>query len=150
MYGTKVEMAVMILPFQCSKPHHSVQCYKTLASTLAWFHFEDNLQSSFKLNIPNFCRCMKLHLFAFNDNHQFQLNSNILGINTQIKHDLHLPSTNLTLVQKGVLHTGSNMYNHLPVHINNLSNNTKHFKSALKNHLIDNTFYSLDKYYRLM
>ena len=88
-------------------------------------------------------------MFVIKNMQLFQLNSNIHGTNTRIKHNLHLPSTNLTLVQKGVLYAGSKMYNHLPVDIKNLSNNTKHFKSALKNHLIDNTFYSLDEYYCL-
>jgi hypothetical protein len=88
-------------------------------------------------------------MFVIKNMHLFQLNSNIHGINTRIKRDLHLPSTNLTLVQKGVLYAGSKMYNQLPVHIKNLSNNIKNFKSALKNNLIDNAFYSLDEYYCL-
>jgi hypothetical protein len=73
-----------------------------------------------------------LLMFAIKNMQLFLLNSNIHGINTRIKHDLHLPSTNLTLVQKGVLYTGSKMYNHLPFYIKNLSNNIKYFKSALK------------------
>jgi hypothetical protein len=65
MYGTKIEMAVMILSSQYSKPHHSVQWYNNLASTRHGFIFRITC-TSFNLNIPNFCTCMKLHLFGLN------------------------------------------------------------------------------------
>jgi hypothetical protein len=42
----------------------------------------------------------------------FISNSEIHDINTRHNHNLHLPSTNLTLVQKGVLFSGSKIYNH--------------------------------------
>jgi len=44
----------------------------------------------------------------------FQSNSEIHDLNKRFKHNLHLSSTNLTLVQKGVLYSGSKIYNHLP------------------------------------
>jgi hypothetical protein len=61
---------------------------------------------------------------------------------------LYLPSTNLTLVQKGVMYSGSRIYNHLPLNIKILLNDAKHFKSTLKSYLIEHTFYSLDEYYQ--
>jgi hypothetical protein len=42
----------------------------------------------------------------------FISNSEIHDINTCHKHNLHLPSTNLSLVQKGVLFSGSKIYHH--------------------------------------
>ena len=86
-------------------------------------------------------------IFVIKNRDLFLLNSEIYDINTRFKHNLHLPSTNLTLVQKGVLYSGSRIYNHLPAHIKNLSNDAKHFKSTLKNYLVEHTFYSLDEYY---
>jgi len=77
----------------------------------------------------------------------FQSNSEIHNLNTRFNHNLHLPSTNLTLVQKGVLYSGSKIYNHLPSNIKALSNDAKHFKHTLKNYLIEHSFYSLDEFY---
>ena len=71
--------------------------------------------------------------------------SEIHDINTRYSYNLHLPSTNLTSVQKGVLYSGSRTYNHLPLIIKILSNNAKRFKSKLKSYLIEHTFYGLDE-----
>jgi len=79
----------------------------------------------------------------------FLSNSEIQDINTRYNYNLHLPSTNLTLVQKGILYSGSRIYNHLPLNIKILSNDAKCFKSTLRSYLIEHTFYSLDKYYQL-
>ena len=61
---------------------------------------------------------------------------------------MHLPSTNLTSVQKGVLYSGSKIYNHLPSNIKTLANDAKLFKSTLKSYLIEHSFYSLDEFYQ--
>jgi hypothetical protein len=66
----------------------------------------------------------------------FQSSSEIHDLNTRFNHNLHLPSTNLTLVQKGVLYSGSKLYNHWPSNIKVLSNDNKLFKSTLKSYLI--------------
>ena len=79
----------------------------------------------------------------------FLSNSEIQDINTRYNYNLHLPSTNLTLVQKGILYSGSRIYNHLPLNIKILSNDAKCFKSTLRSYLIEHTFYSLGKYYQL-
>jgi hypothetical protein len=67
-------------------------------------------------------------------------------INTRHNHNLHLPSTNLSLLQKGVLFSGSKLYNHLPLNIKMLSKDTKHFKSTLRTYLTEHAFYSLEEY----
>jgi len=61
----------------------------------------------------------------------FQSNSEIHFLNTHFNHTLHLPSTNLTSVQKAVLCPGSKIYNHLPSNTKVLSNDTKLSKSTL-------------------
>jgi hypothetical protein len=53
-------------------------------------------------------------------------------MNTWYNYNLNLPSTNLALVQKGVLYSGNKVYNCLPSNIEVLSNDAKHFKSTLK------------------
>ena len=54
-----------------------------------------------------------LLLFVVRHKDLFTENSDVHDLNTRFKHDLHLPSTNLTLVQRGVLHSGSKIFNHL-------------------------------------
>ena len=90
-----------------------------------------------------------LLVFFVKNRDLFLLNLQIYNLNTRYKHDLHLPSTNLTLVQRGVLYSGSKFYNCLPLHIKNLSGDLRSFKRKLKNFLADRTFYSLDEYYYL-
>jgi hypothetical protein len=89
-----------------------------------------------------------LLVFVIKNRDFFQSNSEIHNQNTRSNRNLNLPFTNLTSVQKGVLFSGSKIFNHLPSNIKALSNDAKCFKSALKNYLIEHSFYSLDKYYQ--
>jgi len=69
---------------------------------------------------------------------------------SSLLHKLHaLPSTNLTLVQKGVYYSGSKVFNHLPKNIKILFHDFKHFKSVLKSFLTEHTFYSLEEFDQL-
>jgi len=79
----------------------------------------------------------------------FISNSEIHDINTRHNCNLHLPSTNLTLVQKGVLFSGNKIYNHLPLNIKMPSKDAKRFKSALRTYLTEHAFCSLNGYYQL-
>ena len=47
----------------------------------------------------------------------FQLNSQVHNTHTRYNNNLHLLSTGLTLVQKGVAYSGCKIYNHLPSQI---------------------------------
>ena len=88
-------------------------------------------------------------LFVIKNRDLFLSNSEIHKINTRYNQNLHLPSTNLALVQRGVLYSGSKIYNCLPLNIKAHSNNTKCFKVALKKYLIEHVFYSLDEYFQM-
>jgi hypothetical protein len=89
-----------------------------------------------------------LLVFVSKNRHLFLSNSDIHDKNTH--HNCNLqPTTNLTLVQKGVLYSRSRIYNHLSIHIKILSSGLKHFKPKLKRFLIERTFYSLEKFYQL-
>jgi hypothetical protein len=70
-------------------------------------------------------------------------------MNTRQKYNFHLPSSNLSLNQKGVYFTGIKVFNNLPQSIKNLSNDTKQFKSALENYLHAHSFYSIDEYFNV-
>jgi hypothetical protein len=80
-------------------------------------------------------------LVFFNKNRGlFLSNSEIHDINTCYNYNLHLPSTNLTLVPKGILYPVSRICNHLPLNIKTLSKDAKCFKSTLRIYLIEHTF----------
>jgi hypothetical protein len=80
----------------------------------------------------------------------FSFSSEIHDINTWNNYNLHLPSTNLTLVRKGVYYSGGKVFNHLPKNIKFLSNDFKHFKWALKCFLTEHKFYSLEEFINLL
>jgi hypothetical protein len=72
---------------------------------------------------------------------------NVHDINTRYNYNLYLPSTNLSVVQKGVLFSGSKIYNHLPLNVKLLSGDIKQFKSLLRGYLTEHAFYSIDEFY---
>jgi hypothetical protein len=79
----------------------------------------------------------------------FSLNSDIHNLNTRYKHDLHLPSTSLTLIQKGVLYSGSRLFNCLPLYIKNHSGDLRSFKRKLKHFLNEHSIYSPEEFYNI-
>jgi hypothetical protein len=87
-----------------------------------------------------------LLVFVNKNRSLFLSNSETHDKNMRFNHTLHLPSTNLTLVQKGVLYSESKIYNY---NIKMLSKDAKQFKSTLRSYLIEHIFYSLDEYYQL-
>jgi hypothetical protein len=102
----------------------------------------DSCQHSYKqlqiLMLPSHY-IFSLLVFGVKNRDLFLSISEIHDINTHYNYNLHLPTMNLTLVQKGVLYSGSKIYNQLPLHIKILSNDLKHFKSKLKSLLIEHT-----------
>jgi hypothetical protein len=90
-----------------------------------------------------------LLVFVNNNRSCFISNCAVHDINTCHNHNLHLPSTSLSLVQKGVLFSGSKIYNHLPLNIKMLSKDTKRFKSTIRTYLTEHDFYTLEEYYQL-
>ena len=90
-----------------------------------------------------------LLVFVNKNRSLFLSNSEAHDINTCYNYNLHLPSTNLTSVPKGVPYSGSRVCNHLPLNIKTLSKDAKRFKSTLRSYLIEHMFYSLEEYYQL-
>jgi len=79
----------------------------------------------------------------------FLSNSEIHDIDTHFNCNIYLPSTNLTLVQKGDFYSGSRIYSHLPTHIKDISKDFKQSKSTLKALLLEHTCYSLEEFYQI-
>jgi hypothetical protein len=63
--------------------------------------------------------------------------------------DLHIPTCNLTLYQKGAFFFGIKLFNHLPQTMKRLSVDIKVFKSALLRFLKQHYFYSVEEYFQL-
>ena len=70
-------------------------------------------------------------------------------IYTRLGYNLHLPSVNLTMVQKGVFYSGCKIFNSLPIQIRNQSSNQKLFKKKLKSFLIEHSLYGIDEFYQI-
>lgn len=90
-----------------------------------------------------------LLLFVAKHRDLFLSNSEIHNINTRFNYNLHLPTTNLTLVQKGVLYSGSRIYNQLPTYIKDLSTDLKRYKAKLRAFLLEHTCYSIEEFYQI-
>ena len=80
---------------------------------------------------------------------QFLVNSEIYHVDTTQHANFHQPSVNLTKYQKGVYYLGVKVFNMLPIYIKIKSDNPKKFKLVLQKLLYDNSFYSLDEYFKL-
>lgn len=76
----------------------------------------------------------------------FVTNSNIHGINTRNKLNLHKPTTHLTLYQKGVFYSAIQLFNHCPHDIKMCINNKHHLKKKLKKFLLSHAFYTVEEF----
>jgi hypothetical protein len=79
-------------------------------------------------------------VFVNKNRELFLSNSEIRNINTRYNQNLHSPTTSLSLVQKGVLYSGSRIYNCLPSSIKALSNEFKFLKPHLRVTLLRTPF----------
>ena len=104
------------------------------------------------LNIFEYCPPITAYIFNnsffITNKKLFQLNSQVHNIHTWYNDNLHLSSTGLTLVQKGVAYSGCKIYNHLPPQNKKKLNNVALFKTVLKKFLLQYVFYSVDEYYQ--
>ena len=86
-------------------------------------------------------------LFVAKNKDQFLSNSQVHKINTRQISNLHLPTANLAVYQKGIYYSGIKIYYHIPTAIKDLSVNKNKFKLALKRYLLHNSFYSLQEHF---
>jgi len=82
---------------------------------------------------------MSLLVFVVKNIDLFFSNSEIHDINTLNNLNLHLPTTHLTFVQKGVWNHRSKIHNHLPHSIKAFSNDLKLLKCKLKTFHMEHT-----------
>jgi hypothetical protein len=83
-------------------------------------------------------------MFVYNKLGSFTLNSSIHNFNTRSKNQLHLPTVNLSYIQKGVTYTSLRIFNALPSNLLQVQTNKVSFKLALRKYPLANPFYSVD------
>jgi hypothetical protein len=88
-----------------------------------------------------------LSLFVVNNKDQYKSNQEIHSFSTRYSTNLHLPTSNLAIFQRGTYYFRIRVFNRLPPSIKSLSSEAKLFKLTLKRLLLSNLFYSLDEYF---
>jgi hypothetical protein len=86
--------------------------------------------------------------FILKNKNQFTVNSEIHNITTRQHTILHQPTSNLTGYQQGIYYSAVRVYNHLPSHIKQVSDDPKKFELQLKEVLYLHSFYSLQEYFQ--
>jgi len=87
-------------------------------------------------------------MFAVNHWHIFLGNAELCTIKTRNSYNLHPPLSHLTKYQKGVYYAGIRIFSHLPTSTKGRANETKEFKKILKRFLLDNSFYSMEEFFK--
>jgi hypothetical protein len=72
-----------------------------------------------------------LLMFVMNNMGLYHTISQIHGLNTRRNLDLHRPQTNLTIYQRGLYYFGIKLFNHFPLNIRELAQDTEQFSRAL-------------------
>jgi hypothetical protein len=88
-------------------------------------------------------------LFVLKNRIFFTTNHNAHNLQTRESNYLYLPTSTLTLYQKGVYFTGIKLFNNLPLEIKEIVQIPKQFKNSLRRYLITHCFYDLDEFYSL-
>jgi hypothetical protein len=94
---------------------------------------------------------VSIHIFPHDVYHknknQFTVNLEIHNINTRQHTNLHQPTSNLTGYQQGIYCSGARVYNNLPPHIKQLSDDSKNFVLQVKKFLYLHSF-ALEEYFQ--
>ena len=131
---------------------HIFKIQKRMIRVITGLGVKDSCRGAFKeLGIlPLYSQYLySLLIFVAKNRDLFKVNSDIHSISTRHKSDLHLPSAQLKVFQRGVSFAGIKAYNHLPTNIKELSHDVKCFKPALKTFFQINSFYSLEEYFSI-
>jgi hypothetical protein len=86
-------------------------------------------------------------LFVLKNRKLFTTNHDAHNLQTRQSNNLYLPTSTLTLYQKGVYFTGIKLFNNLPLEIKEIVGIPKQFRISLRKYLITYCFYDLEEYY---
>jgi len=87
---------------------------------------------------------LSLTKFLSHNLETYTFNITVHGINRRNILQLHKPTANLTLFQKGVYYMSIQLFNGLLVYTAEFVVGKKHFISTLKKYLVNKSFYSLE------
>jgi hypothetical protein len=87
-------------------------------------------------------------MFMVNNWGMFVINSDMYSTWTRNCSNLHLPSANLSIYQKGTQFIGIKLFNNLRTYIKKLSGNINLFKKTLLQFLYLNSFYSIEEFFK--
>jgi hypothetical protein len=90
---------------------------------------------------------LSLMLCVVKNRSEFVEDSEIHRKNTRQQKILHHPFVNLRMYQMGIYYSGTKVYNNLPQHIKDVSDDIKRFEVLLKQFLQLHSFYSLKEYF---
>ena len=85
-------------------------------------------------------------MFVGSNNDLFMVNADLYLTETRNSHNIHLPSTHLTVFQKAVHYAGKTVFSYLPASIKRIASDTEVFTKTLKRFLMDNSSYSVDEF----
>jgi len=77
----------------------------------------------------------------------YTANQEIHDIKTRYSANLHLPMANMTAYQRGTYFFAIKLFNHFPINIKNVSNETKLFTHVLKRFPLLHSFYLIEEYF---
>jgi hypothetical protein len=102
-----------------------------------WFSCRNHW--SHNISIQSYCLFQKQKPF----HHKLDTHN----LKTRQSNNLYLPTSTLTLYQKGVYFTGVKLFNKLPHEIKETAVSPKQFKVSLRRYLVTHCFYDLEEYY---
>jgi hypothetical protein len=96
--------------------------------------------------LPFLVNIFFLLIFAIKNFDNFQMNTDIHGINTRAKHQLRRPTGTLSCIQKDLFYSGIKIFDRLPPQILKLKNEPARFRVAMNKYLLIHPFYSVDEF----
>jgi hypothetical protein len=89
---------------------------------------------------------LSLMLVVMDNQNNFRSGLEVHGLNTTSKNQLYLPTSNLSVFQKGTSFSGIRLFNSLPGTIQSLRYDRVHFKNNLFSYLMTNSFYTVAEF----
>lgn len=132
--------------FSCCKKVFLAQ--KAVIRSMVGAHFTDSCKPLFRqFNIlPLPCLyILEVCCYIFQHQEQYTKNADMHNYNTRARNNLHVTDRLLTITRSGVNSIGITLFNKSPLIIRE-SKTLFHFKSNLKEFLLQRLFYSIDEY----
>jgi hypothetical protein len=89
---------------------------------------------------------LSLLIFVVQNKNLYLTNIDNHNIDTRQRNNLYLPQATLTIYQKGAHYSWIKIFNKIILEIQNVADNPKKFKTALKQFLYTHSFYTLEGY----